>query len=1206
MFVALVAFSSCEKYDDSSIKESIENLTDRVESLEEACDNLNSSISSIQTIVNALENNISVVTVNSVKENGVEVGYEIVFSDGSTITIKNGADGADGEDGKDGNDGSDFSGSTGSSTVIGVVEDNGVDYWTINGVFLTDADGNKLPVTGATPVMGIQEEDGVNYWTVNGEFVTNANGEKVAVTGDSVFASEDGVVVGEDSVTFTLADGTTFVLPLLEEYLNGISDIIIDSYSNLVKGEDGIYYLPTGYCDGDRTTDEGNDGIIDGLGATVEVNLPLDAVAFEVTVINSDGTSTDITTRAAAVKEWDVTDAKMASALSDKIPASFKLRAYNDASLARLTVTCYDKDMNSESRDFLVKVYSEAVFNSPIEPGQLDKELGYGGYENYTAITFPEGSKLNLDDINVLKQMTGLSGAIDLSTVSFGNGAMNSSAFGTELTSMPNIFGEDRTATVVENTVETPDVSFSANTNITSVILPAGIISYDDYAFMGCVALESVTIAGEGSATDGFVGESAFEGCTSLTTVDVLEGVVTIKESAFEDCTSLKAIELPEGLTTIEDNAFDCCTALTTLVLPSTVTTLGDNVFNGCSNLKELALPDKLTSIGSNSMPNSLESVVIPSTVTSLDAHAFVNCASISSVTAPAVCSTGTSITVGGTAINTLFKSSLAKIKTFVVTGSGLTAIPDNGFDGFIALSTFEIPSTVKTIGASAFEGTALAGELVIPSKVTSIGATAFKGLTKITSVTLPASLTTVDATAFSGCTGITKVTTSLLRFGTGSTSPVLSDIFAASASKITEVVLTENSSLTTISGSSFSGFTNLKELTIPSTIVTIGGSAFKNTGLTSVTISEGVETVAANAFANCPLTEVTLPSTLTSIDVTSFDGVSTITTVNTSDLTYGGLSLGEIFADSKTSISTVNVTGDITSIAGAAFDGFTALTAFEIPATVTSIGNSAFKNTALTAIEIPALVATIGNYAFVNTAISALEIPASVTSIGNSAFANTVLTSIEIPATVTSVGTSAFGGISTLTSVVDYSAAAYSSTASDSPFYGSANIEEVTIYASKNGNFATAYASSIDSITTVNLLEDVADSDGNVVSVSISANAFRELTSLKSITLPANVAAVGANAFYSCSSLENVELSSATKSIGTLSFALCSNLKTFTIPHSDSIPYADNAFYLGYGVKAEARTLYVPTDRVDAFMKSNWYSADGSDGKFSTVEAIQ
>ena len=131
------------------------------EALQTLCNQMNTNISSLQTIINALQDNDYVKSVTPVMQDGKEIGYTITFSKSNPITIYHGKDGSDGADGADGEDGSD--GNDGSTPVIGVrQETDGIYYWTLNGEWLTDSQGNKIKAQGIDGSDGSDGVDGDN------------------------------------------------------------------------------------------------------------------------------------------------------------------------------------------------------------------------------------------------------------------------------------------------------------------------------------------------------------------------------------------------------------------------------------------------------------------------------------------------------------------------------------------------------------------------------------------------------------------------------------------------------------------------------------------------------------------------------------------------------------------------------------------------------------------------------------------------------------------------------------------------------------------------------------------------------------------------------------------------------------------------------------------------------------------------------------
>ncbi|MBR5443239.1 MAG: InlB B-repeat-containing protein [Paludibacteraceae bacterium] len=171
LYIAItLGLLSCN-HKDSLWQEVVEDLDERVETLEMLCAEMNTNITSLQTIVDVLQSNDFITSIVEIKKDGKVVGYTITFGKHDPITIyhgqdgkdgqngTNGKDGADGKDGQDGENGDD--GKDGSTPVIGVAQDtDGVYYWTLNGEWLLDDNGNKLPVSGKDGKDGANGTDG--------------------------------------------------------------------------------------------------------------------------------------------------------------------------------------------------------------------------------------------------------------------------------------------------------------------------------------------------------------------------------------------------------------------------------------------------------------------------------------------------------------------------------------------------------------------------------------------------------------------------------------------------------------------------------------------------------------------------------------------------------------------------------------------------------------------------------------------------------------------------------------------------------------------------------------------------------------------------------------------------------------------------------------------------------------------------------------
>ncbi len=145
------------------------------------------------------------------------------------------------------------------------------------------------------------------------------------------------------------------------------------------------------------------------------------------------------------------------------------------------------------------------------------------------------------------------------------------------------------------------------------------------------------------------IGSYAFEGCSSLTSIEIPSGVTSIGNDAFSNCRSLTNIEIPSSVTSIGDYAFMNCSSLTSIEIPSSVTSIGERAFYYCRSLTSIEIPSSVTSIGYGAFQNcsSLTSIEIPSSVTSIGNYAFSNCSKLSTITVKAT----TPPTLGSSAI---------------------------------------------------------------------------------------------------------------------------------------------------------------------------------------------------------------------------------------------------------------------------------------------------------------------------------------------------------------------------------------------------------------------------------------------------------------------------------------------------------------------------------------------------------------------------
>ena len=226
LLIAALTIGACDKY---NYTDSLQGLGKRVEWLEENAKKLNDQVEALNQIIIAIQSDGFVTSVKSLTDGT----YQITFSNGKIVTLRNGKDGKDGKDGEE------------KAMLINVEKGkDGLYYWVINGKPLLDEDGNpvlagaidgKNGKDGKDGIDGTDGKDGksigeqatyvpqmrINPSTRNWE-LSNDGGKTWVNTGvyaDGKDGKDDlfiGVRIVEDgkAITFILGDGRTFTVPI--------------------------------------------------------------------------------------------------------------------------------------------------------------------------------------------------------------------------------------------------------------------------------------------------------------------------------------------------------------------------------------------------------------------------------------------------------------------------------------------------------------------------------------------------------------------------------------------------------------------------------------------------------------------------------------------------------------------------------------------------------------------------------------------------------------------------------------------------------------------------------------------------------------------------------------------------------------------------------------------------------------------------------
>ena len=512
--------------------------------------------------------------------------------------------------------------------------------------------------------------------------------------------------------------------------------------------------------------------------------------------------------------------------------------------------------------------------------------------------------------------------------------------------------------------------------------IPDGLVHIGDRAFMGCSSLSSVVLSG----TLVHLGADAFSNCRSLKDVTfsspiadlessdapfrgrcadgmsvTVNGIPRIPSNLFLGCISLSSISFSDGVASIGDGAFAFCESLQNVYLGH-VSDIGDDAFLGCKALTGVFFGPGRTVMGDDSFRG-----------TSLSSVMFGDCTigdrAFKDVPLDSVRFDG-DVGIGHGAFSGMPDGFLMEFCDDTISldpanfadGGSMTirflcdVVPSGILKGF--KEVFEADILSSKIGDLAFED-CIGLCSVNLNDVAYIGAGAFKGCTSVTVLDVPESVEQIGDGSFSRMTGLTSLSISDIPLQTWSkVAP-----FAGSGAEGMIASIRGDIPPWTFSGSRVSSV-------ILSDVAVIGQHAFSNSLLSDLESLEGVRIVGAGAFSNTSLTSVKL-----------IDGV---------------VYHDNVYADCR-----YLVHADLTSaytIPDGMFSGCTALTDIRMGHDLETIGDNAFEGTALVSVQIPYSLSSIGRYAFHDCAqLEHVSILGHTISIGDRAFSGCPVTMAEL-----------------------------------------------------------------------------------------------------------------------------------------------------------------------------------------------------------------
>ena len=393
--------------------------------------------------------------------------------------------------------------------------------------------------------------------------------------------------------------------------------------------------------------------------------------------------------------------------------------------------------------------------------------------------------------------------------------------------------------------------------------IPAGVTTIGYSAFGNCDSLTSINVDENNlyfSSADGVLYDKDKTTliqypCGKAGEYSFPASVTGSEFGAFDGCTSLTSIIIPDGMLTIWNSAFSGCYSLTSVTIPDSVTDIKNQAFSGCKALTDVYYGGTLAQAAQISVGTNSNDYLNNAVWHTSDGFSYKK----SNFGATGNCNWTLDddghLTVFGKGkmadYNNNSPAPWGESITSVTIEDGVTKIGNYGFLLCESLMTLTIPDSVTSIGEHAFRACYSLTSVTIGDSVTTIDTHAFAGCYALNTVIIPDSVTTIGDSAFYKCTSLTEVT--------------IPD------------------SVTTIGDYVFSGCTSLASVTIPDSITTIGYQAFYDCdSLTSVTIPDGVTTIGSLAFSNCDsLASVTIPDSVTTINASAFSSCDSLQDVH-------------------------------------------------------------------------------------------------------------------------------------------------------------------------------------------------------------------------------------------------------------------------------------------------------------------------------------
>ena len=313
--------------------------------------------------------------------------------------------------------------------------------------------------------------------------------------------------------------------------------------------------------------------------------------------------------------------------------------------------------------------------------------------------------------------------------------------------------------------------------------LSSGLTLLDESAFFGCSEIKSVSIPSGVSV----IPAKCFAECSLLKNLN-LNNVTEVGQSAFEKCSSLATLNFPAGFEVFGRSSFRQCTSLEVVVIPDSVNQIPDNCFNGCTSLEYVKIPDSVTALGRGCFSAcNLLAVELPDSLLAVSSVAFD----------------------GNRDLNRVTVSNNKVVINEYLGSNANVEVPEK---------IYGMP--VVEISAEAYRGTNVKW-VHVPSSVKKIGDSAFEDCKNLLTVRIPNTIRLTDD-CFSGCQTVYRIE------DLDDTSVIIKKFYGESKTVNIPNTL-ESKKVVAIGDGAFKGNIYIQDVTVPKSVTSIGAEAFMN-----------------------------------------------------------------------------------------------------------------------------------------------------------------------------------------------------------------------------------------------------------------------------------------------------------------------------------------------------------------------------------------